>query len=81
MSFDLEARIDFELNQLRNLLTDGRGVIDSSLSSPPDATGRWALGAILHAFYNGIENIFKQISSAFNILVLDTFSAAYIPMS
>lgn len=66
MSYDLIENIEFELGQLHQLFDEGRDLIDSSIGNPPDATGRWALGAMLQAFYNGIENIFKQISKAYD---------------
>ena len=66
MSPDLAAQVDFELDQLRKLLTEGQSLITASALQPPDATGRWALGAMLQAFYNGIENILKRIAITYD---------------
>jgi len=55
-------QIDFERGQLRQLLAESRELIDNSSRKHPAAADRWALGAILHAFYSGIENIFKRIA-------------------
>lgn len=66
MSDKLIDQIDFELGQLRQLLAEGRELIEGSKRENPKATSRWALGAILHAFYNGVENILKRIAVAYN---------------
>lgn len=58
----LMEQIDFERGQLRQLLAESRELIDNSSRKHPAAADRWALGAILHAFYSGIENIFKRIA-------------------
>ncbi len=66
VSYNLSAQIGFELDQLRKLLAEGKTLIAASALAPPDATGRWALGAMLQAFYNGIENILKRIAAAYD---------------
>jgi hypothetical protein len=66
VSSNLKERIDFELDRLHQLFMEGGSIIDSSIITPPDASGRWALGGLMHAFYNGIENILKQISKEYD---------------
>jgi hypothetical protein len=66
VSRKLIEQIDFERSQLRQLLAESRELINNSSSKHPAATDRWALGAILHAFYNGIENILKRIAVTYD---------------
>lgn len=65
MSSNLKERVEYELSSLHELLEQGSTLIESSRNAVPDATTRWALGAMLQAFYNGIENIFKQIAGEY----------------
>jgi hypothetical protein len=66
VSHNLDAQIEFELDQLRKLLAEGETLVAASALEPPDATGWWALGAMLQAFCNGIENILKRIAAAYD---------------
>jgi hypothetical protein len=66
VSSKLAERIDFEIKQLHQLCKEGRRLIDGSKINPPDLADRWALGAMLQAFYNGIENIFKQVAATYD---------------
>ena len=66
MSSKLNERINFDLDELRQMLTEGHDLINASKSIIPNATNRWALGAMLQAFYNGIESIFKQIATKYD---------------
>lgn len=62
MSHDLKNRIDVEIKQLRQLLETHAGLLLKCRTSDPNADEIAALAAILHAFYTGIENIFKRIA-------------------
>ncbi len=66
MSSKLVEQISFELDQIRQLLAESREIIEASKSQAPTPANRWALGAVLHAFYNGVENILKRISAAYD---------------
>jgi hypothetical protein len=66
VSPDLIEKINFELGQLRKLLSETNELINTSKHDIPSGTNRWALGAVLHAFYNGIENILKRIAVVYD---------------
>ena len=66
MLHKLIDQINFERSQLKQLLAESRELIDNSIRKQPDAPERWALGAILHAYYNGIKNILKRIAAVYN---------------
>jgi hypothetical protein len=63
---ELRNQIQFELGQLRQLLSESREIIEACRREEPSGANRWALGAVLHAFYNGIENILKRISAFYD---------------
>ena len=63
MSHDLKNRIDVEIKQLRQLLETHAGLLLKCRTKDPNADEIAALAAILHAFYTGIENIFKRIAA------------------
>jgi hypothetical protein len=62
VSSNLTENIEFELGQLHQLLLEGHALIKNSSGIFPASTDRWALGAMLQAFYNGIENIYRLIA-------------------
>ena len=66
MSFRLNEHVEFELAQLHKLLSEGHDLINNCKAVPPDTAEKWALGAMLQAFYNGIENIFKRIAGEYD---------------
>ena len=66
MSHRLDEQIDYEIERLKELLLESRSLVDSSSEAASDATKRWALAAVLHAFYNGVENILKRIAIAYD---------------
>lgn len=47
---------------LRQLIEDHRPPIVKCAGSPPTPIGLSALGAMLHGFYNGVENIFRRVA-------------------
>ena len=59
---DLKDEIELELAMLKKHLSDCSPLRKITLSRPPDHIESMALAAMLHAFYNGIENIFKRIA-------------------
>lgn len=61
MSPELRKMVDFELSELRKLLHEVRPLLAKVSMQPPDRIEIIALGGILQSFYNGIENILKQI--------------------
>ncbi len=63
MSDKLKKQVHVELEQLTQLLNTYQPLFKKCLSESPDPIEISALAAMLHAFYNGIENIFKRIST------------------
>ncbi|MCI0496531.1 hypothetical protein L0Z72_16130 [candidate division KSB1 bacterium] len=62
MWHELKEEIDLELAMLKKHLSDCSPLRKITLSRPPDHIESMALGSMLHAFYNGIENIFKRVT-------------------
>ena len=62
MSYRLRKQILAELEQLHRLVEVHRPLLDRGPDAPPSAVEVSALGALLHSFYNGVENIFKRIA-------------------
>lgn len=84
MSSRLRKQIEVELEQLRRLLDIHRALLEQCVQQSPTAIELSALGAMLHGFYTGIENIFKRIAielddrrpdgEAWHRLLLDSMS-------
>jgi len=64
VSHDLCRQIDVECRQLRRLLEIHAGLLNKCRQLTPTVDERSALAAVLHAFYNGVENIFKRVALA-----------------
>src|SRR3989442_1331963 len=62
VSDKLRRQIAGELDQLNRLIDIHRALLDQCALVPPSPIETSALGAMLHSFYNGIENIFKRIA-------------------
>jgi hypothetical protein len=54
-------KILFEIEQIDELITDSRPVIDLCKIREPDFVEKCGIALILHSFYNGIENILSLI--------------------
>lgn len=61
---ELKKQIETERSQLRRILDTHQGLLERCRTTNPTADELAALAAILHAFYNGVENIFKRIAIA-----------------
>jgi len=62
VSCELQEQIEFQLEQLNRLLQIYHSLVESSRSKPPDDIEMASLGALLHSFYSGVENIFARIA-------------------
>ena len=61
MSNRLKKQIEVEKEMLNQLLSDHMPLLKKCIDQTPDRIELSALAAMLHGFYNGIENIFKRI--------------------
>jgi len=58
----LRKQVAFERTQLRRLIDTHRPLLEKCATAPPSEIELSALAALLHSFYNGIENIFKRMA-------------------
>jgi len=58
----LRKQVAVELEQLNRLLESHRPLLAKCAACTPDVIECSALAAMLHAFYTGVENIFKRIA-------------------
>jgi hypothetical protein len=58
----LQEQVALERDQLRRLLEIHRPLVRKCVANPPDDIELSALAALLHSFYNGVENIFKRLT-------------------
>ncbi len=58
----LRKQVTLERQQLHRLLESYRPLVEKCAVSPPDDIELAALAAMLHSFYNGLENIFKRVA-------------------
>lgn len=62
MAEKIVAQIEFELEQLDQLLESYQELLAKAAEAEPDLVERTALASVLHSFYNGLENIFLRIA-------------------
>jgi hypothetical protein len=61
VSRELRESVRFELGQLERLLREYGDALDAVASGKVDRNLKLAAGGALHAFYNGVEGLFKRI--------------------
>lgn len=59
-----KAKIEFEISQIDELIDKSEVLLSLCKNKEPDFIEITAIGGILHAFYNGIENIFVLIGKS-----------------
>jgi len=62
VSGELRENLAVEQAMLRRLIEESAPLLARCRVEPPNSTEQWALAAMLHAFYNGVENCFKRIA-------------------
>ncbi len=58
---ETQEKVELEIAQLERLVETHRSLLRKVAHVPPDNIETSALSAYLHAFYTGLENIFKQM--------------------
>ncbi len=60
----VKTKIDYEVSQIDELIDKSDVLISLCKNKEPDFIEITAVGGILHAFYNGVENIFILIAKS-----------------
>jgi hypothetical protein len=59
---ELKEQVALERRQIHRLFRVHHALLEKCIASAPDDIELSALWAMLHSFYNGMENIFKRIT-------------------
>jgi hypothetical protein len=59
---ELKEQLEVEQAQLRQLFEVHRPLLEKCRSQEPNAIELSALGAFLHSFYTGVENLFRRVT-------------------
>jgi hypothetical protein len=59
---ELKEQLEVEQAQLRQLFEIHRPLLERCRVQGPDAIELSALGAFLHSFYTGVENLFRRVT-------------------
>ena len=59
---ELKEQLEVEQAQLRQLFEIHRPLLERCRVQEPDAIELSALGAFLHSFYTGVENLFRRVT-------------------
>jgi hypothetical protein len=60
---EVRAEVRIEFAAIERLLSDHAELLDAVRLREPTIWERSALAAVLHAFYNGVENVLKRIAA------------------
>jgi hypothetical protein len=63
---ELGDKAELELKRLQELVEINLQIFNRFSGKEPDKIEKIALAALLHSFYNGIENIFRCVANEFN---------------
>jgi len=58
----LKVEIESDFSDLERIVSEIKEAIEEIGSSTPTYRDKAALGALLHSFYNGIENVLKRLA-------------------
>jgi len=70
----------YELDQLKKLIEFNSNLLNQFESTVPRNSDLMALGAILHSFYMGVENIFERIAKDIEVMSR-TFCNLSVPIT
>ncbi len=62
MPSEIADDIEFEISQIDDLLQTYAELLENSQKQTPGLVEVTAIGAVLHSFYNGLENIFLAVA-------------------
>ena len=66
MANNVVSQIEFEMEQIDQLLDSYTDLLIRSQKSTPNLVEITAIASVLHSFYNGTENIFLSIAKGFD---------------
>lgn len=59
---ETQRRVELELTQLRRLLREYSSLLQKASEEELEGAELLACAALVHSFYNGVENVFKRIA-------------------